>query len=91
MFDSDLCCAAVSAAGMMVDIGLSGTVFHRDVERITRCYGSEVKPSQVLGGGVPPAPEMEDLEVVIWNASRAARVAAFEPSNTADEGDESGY
>jgi hypothetical protein len=24
MFDSDLCCAAVSAAGMMVDIGLSG-------------------------------------------------------------------
>jgi hypothetical protein len=30
MFDSDLCCAAVSAAGMMVDIGLSGKLNRKE-------------------------------------------------------------
>ncbi|KAG7671345.1 hypothetical protein NADE_007742 [Nannochloris sp. 'desiccata'] len=89
MFDSDLCCAAVSAAGMMVDIGLSGTVYHRDKERTARCYGPEATSAEILGGAVPPAPEMEELAVAIQNASRAALVAAFEPSHAASESEES--
>ncbi len=67
----------------------TGTVYHRDKERTDLCYGPESTSAQVLGGAVAPAPEMEELAVAIRNASRAALVAAFEPSNAFSESEES--
>jgi lipid-binding SYLF domain-containing protein len=90
MFDNDLVIAAVSASGLMISIGLSGSIFTRDKERLVRCYGPEITPQQVLGGSILPAPEMEELGIAIRNASRAALVAAFEPSGTLTENEESG-
>lgn len=63
-------------------------MYHRDKERTARCYGPEATSAYVLGGAMPPAQETEELAVAIKNASRAALVAAFEPSNVASENEE---
>lgn len=82
LFNRDLCVAAVSAAGAMVDIGLAGTVFRGDPHRNVPCYGPEATAVTVLGGAVPPleAGAMAELTAAIAAAARTALTASFEPS-----------
>ena len=63
-------------------------MFRFDNERNERCYGPEATVHQILGGAVAPIHAMDPLMEDIRLASRAALVAAFEPSNATEADDE---
>ena len=101
--DTDLCCAAVSASGIMVDIGVSGTMYGANKELDAQLYGKEATAMQVLSGGggdggggietpmtVPNERSWDTFLSLLRIKQQEAFVACFEPSTAATSEEEGG-
>lgn len=83
-FSQDIYCCVVSQSGVMVDIGISGTMFQVDKAKNAQLYGAEVEAANILGGDVKPLETFAELNEEICSLSCMATVAAFDPSNASE-------